>query len=84
MADPTQADIHATLTDALNIDALAVIGVIDAQNERAVLLRSARGNVARASVGTKVLGVEVIAIDDTQVVISDWLGRGKALQLPQS
>ncbi|PJI91484.1 hypothetical protein BC777_0312 [Yoonia maricola] len=78
------AGTAATMPDALALNQLAVIGVMDAYDGTAALLRSARGQIARVTVGDRAFGVRVTAIGDTQVLLTDRWGQTKSLQLPRS
>ena len=86
MSEPTPALAadNATVLDALDLRALAVIGVINAQGEATALLRSSRGQIARVGVGGEAFGVQVTAIGDTQVLLTDRWGRTQSLKLPRS
>lgn len=74
----------ATLPDTIALRALSVIGVMDAHDGAAALLRSSRGQVARVQVGDSVFGVEIRAIDNSQVVLTDRWGQTQSLALPHS
>jgi hypothetical protein len=74
----------ATMPDALDLRALTVIGVINAPSGAAALLRSSRGQIARVSVGGEAFGVQITAIGDDQVLLTDRWGRTQALHLPHS
>lgn len=81
---PALAAEKATLPDALELNTLSVIGVIMGHDGAAALLRSSRGEIARVGIGGEVFGVQVTAIGDTQVVLTDRWGRTQALALPHS
>ena len=78
------AGVKATVPDALELRALAVIGLIEAHDGPAALLRSSRGQIARVQVGESAFGVEVTAIGNAQVVLTDVWGRTQSLTLPHS
>ncbi len=78
------AGVKATTPDALDLYALAVIGVMDAHDGTSALLRSSRGQVARVHVGDEAFGVRITAIGDNQVLLTDRWGRTQSLVLPQS
>ena len=82
--DPALAAEKATTPDALALNTLSVIGLIDAHDGATALLRSARGEGARVHVGDDVFGVQITAIGDDQVLLTNRWGQTKALQLPQS
>ena len=84
MSDPTTAlaEQKATVPEALELNALIVIGVIDSQNGARALLRSSQGQIARVGVGDEAFGVTIPAIGDDRVLATDWLGRTRALTLP--
>ena len=82
--DPALAAEKATMPDALALDTLSVIGLINAHDGAIALLRSARGDVARVHVGDEVFGVQITAIGDAQVLLTNRWGQTRALELPQS
>lgn len=84
ITDPALAAEKATMPDALTLNALSVIGLINAHDGATALLRSARGEVARVQVGDEVFGVSITAIGETQVLLTNRWGQTHALALPQS
>lgn len=78
------AEAKATLPDALELNTLSVIGLMEAHDGVAALLRSSRGQIARVSVGDEVFGVQVTAIGDAQILLTDRWGRTQSLALPHS
>lgn len=81
MSDPTPALVasKATLSDAIDLNAMTVIGVIHTSAEPAAILRSAQGDIARVEVGAAVFGVFITAIGDSQVLVTDQSGQTKSL-----
>ncbi|KQI73055.1 hypothetical protein AN191_03930 [Loktanella sp. 5RATIMAR09] len=88
MADDTTtsglAGTKATLADTLDLGALSVIGVMDAHDGVAALLRSSHGEIARVQVGESAFGVQITAIGNAQVLLTDRWGRTQSLALPHS
>lgn len=82
--NPALAASKVTLPGALELRSLSVIGLIQAHDGPTALLRSSRGQIARVHVGQTALGVQVNAINDAQVVITDRWGRTQSLALPHS
>ena len=78
------AEAKATVPDALELNTLSVIGLMEAHDGVAALLRSSRGQIARVSVGDEVFGVQVTAIGDAQILLTDRWGRTQSLALPHS
>ncbi|HEV8034999.1 hypothetical protein [Yoonia sp.] len=74
----------ATLPDTLDLRELSVIGLMDAHDGIAALLRSSRGEIARVQVGDSAFGVQITAIGDAQVLLTDRWGRTQSLGLPHS
>lgn len=81
--NPTLAGQKATISEALDLHSLSVIGLMQAHDGKAALLRSSRGQIARVSVGQEAFGVRVTAIDDDQILMTDRWGRTQSLALPQ-
>ena len=75
---------NATVPEALELNTLAVIGVMQASGGAAALLRSRRGQIARVAVGDEAFGVRINAISDDQVMLTDRWGRTQSLQVPTS
>lgn len=86
MTDITPANVAASATQpaAISLHDLTVIGVFIASNSAAVLLRSARGRIARVSAGDQAFGVVVAAISEDQVILTDRSGKQYALIVPGS
>ena len=78
------AGANATLPDALELRSLTVIGLMDAHDGTAALLRSSRGQIARVHVGDTAFGVQITAISDAQIMLTDRWGRTQSLALPRS
>ncbi len=78
------AGANATMPDALTLNDLSVIGLINAHDGATALLRSSRGQIARVHVGDEAFGVRITAISDQQVILTNRWGQTEALQLPQS
>lgn len=78
------AGTKATLPDTLELRALSVIGLMDAHDGIAALLRSSRGEIARVRVGDSAFGVKITAIGDAQILLTDRWGRTQSLALPHS
>ena len=78
------AGVNATMPDVLELNTLSVIGVMDTHDGAAALLRSARGRIARVAVGDTAFGVQITAIGDEQIILTDRWGRTQSLQLPRS
>ena len=72
----------ATLPEAIDLHSLQVIGIIAAHDGPTALLRSSRGQFARVQVGESAFGVEVLAIDDSQVMLKNRWGQSEAKSIP--
>lgn len=85
MSDPLPAPAgnHATRQGALDLGTLSVIGVMQASNGTAALLRSPEGEIARVLVGQEAFGVFVTAIGDDLILLTDRTGRTQSLALPE-
>jgi hypothetical protein len=68
----------ATIPDAIDLRNLTVIGLMQAHDGPAALLRSARGRIARVQPGSEIFGVKVTAIGDAQVLLTDRSGQTHA------
>lgn len=79
---PILAGQNATQPDALDLHALAVIGLIEGHNGAVAILRSSAGEIVRVVPGDVVFGVTVTAIGAAQVLLTDRAGRTQSLQLP--
>ncbi|WP_156788529.1 hypothetical protein [Roseobacter sp. CCS2] len=75
---------NATKPDALELNSLSVIGLMDAHDGMAALLRSSRGQIARVQVGDTAFGMQITAIGDEQILLTNRWGRTEALELPRS
>lgn len=84
MSEPTPAIAaeNATMADALDMRSLTLIGVIEGQEGPAALLRSSRGAIARVSLGEQVFGVQITAIGEEQVILTNRWGQSETLVLP--
>ncbi|WP_363157876.1 hypothetical protein [Yoonia sp.] len=80
--DPILAGQKATLPEALDLTALAVIGVIEGHNGAVAILRSSDGEIVRVVPGDVAFGVTVTAIGEAQILLTDGAGRTQSLQLP--
>ncbi|PUB13254.1 hypothetical protein [Yoonia sediminilitoris] len=69
----------ATIPNAVDPRNLIVIGLMQAQDGPAALLRSGRGQVARVTQGSEVFGITITAIGSDVVVMTD--ARGTTYQL---
>jgi len=76
--------VHATTPDALVEHRLSVIGLMQAHDGTAALLRSSRGQIARVKAGDTAFGAQIIAISDAQIVLTDRWGRTQSLALLDS
>lgn len=83
-ANAGQPGVTATMPNALDLNGLAVIGVMEAHDGAFALLRSSRGQIARVHVGDEAFGVRVTAIGNDQVLLTDRWGRSQSLALPRS
>lgn len=86
MSDSTSALVaeKATRPDAISLRDLVVIGIVHTPDGPSVLLRSARGEIARVQTGQDIYGVKVTAIGDDQVLLTNWLGETQALRVAGS
>ncbi|SFS13528.1 hypothetical protein [Yoonia litorea] len=85
MAEPDNALAAqaATITDAIDMSALQLLGVMQAHDGPAALLRSSRGQIARVLVGDEAFGIRITAIGDDRVTLTNRWGQSQALGLPQ-
>jgi hypothetical protein len=67
---PTQASVakQATIRNALDMGKINLIGVFGTANNRRALVRTDTGRYVRVSVGDRLDGGRVVAIDDSQLV----------------
>lgn len=86
MPEPTPAQVaaKATIADAINLRELTLLGVMQAHDGPAALLRSPRGQIARVQTGAQAFGYTIAAIGDSQVQLTDRRGTTYALTLPGS
>ncbi len=86
MSEQTPANVaaKATIADAIALRELTLLGVMQAHDGPAALLRSARGRVARVQTGQQVFGYTIAAIGDAQVQLTDRRGTAHALTLAGS
>ena len=84
MSDQTSALVaeKATLVDAIDLGGLSVIGIMQAHDGPAVLLRSSRGRIARLQTGERAFGMTVAAIGEAEVILSDRTGMQHRLGVP--
>jgi len=76
------AAAHATVPEALPLNELTLIGLINGAEGATALLRSARGGIARVAVGDAAFGVTITAIGTEQVILTDRWGRTQSMDLP--
>jgi hypothetical protein len=81
---PPVAAANATRADALALNDLTVIGLMQAHDGPAALLRSPRGQIARVQVGAAVFGVKITAIGEGQVFMTTRGGQTKAVSVAGS
>lgn len=79
---PAQVAASATIVDGINLRELTLLGVLQAHDGPAALLRSPRGQIARVQTGAQAFGYTIAAIGDTQVQLTDRHGTLYALTLP--
>mgnify|MGYP001803145804 FL=1 len=86
MTEQTSALVatNATRPDALNLWSLTLIGVMQAHDGPAALLRSGRGRIARVQVGMQAFGVTVMAISDDRVILRNRLGQDETVGIAGS
>ncbi len=81
-ANNALAGANATVPDAIEMRSLSLIGVMQAQDGPAALLRSARGQIARVTVGAEVFGVQITAIGEEEVIYTNRWGQSETLSIP--
>ncbi len=81
---PALAAAKATQPDVLALNDLTVIGLMNAHDGPAALLRSPRGQFARVQVGARVFGVTVTGIGDDQLILTTRGGQTKAITVAGS
>ena len=81
---PALAAANATRPDALTLNDLTVIGLMQAHDGPAALLRSPRGRIARVQVGARVFGVTVTGIGVDQVILTTRGGQTIAVSVAGS
>ena len=79
----TLAAQAATQNDVLDMHALQLLGLIQAHDGPAALLRSPQGQIARLQVGQEAFGIRVTAIGDTGIILTNARGQSESLTLPQ-
>ena len=80
--DSTLAEAQATAADALELDRLTLIGLMNTAEGPAALIRAANGKVERIVPGMRTLGVTVTAIGETQVLVTGSDGVTLAMYMP--
>ncbi|MGJ8624364.1 MAG: hypothetical protein ACSHW1_16545 [Yoonia sp.] len=70
----------ATVTDAIDLHELTVIGIAHGATGQTAILRSSNGDYARVQPGDSAFGLTVRAIGEGQVIGTDRWGRD--VQLP--
>ena len=85
MAEPdgALAGQTATISDVLDMSTLQLLGVMQAHDGLAALVRSPRGQIARLHVGEEAFGITIVAIGDDRVTVTNRWGQSEALALPQ-
>ena len=81
--DNSLAATAATLDGVLDLRALQLLGVMEAHDGLAALLRSPRGEIARLQVGEEAFGIRITAIGADHITVTDSRGQSGALALPQ-
>ncbi len=81
--DNSLAATAATLDGVLDLRALQLLGVMEAHDGLAALLRSPRGQIARLQVGDEAFGIRITAIGADRITVTDSRGQSGALVLPQ-
>ncbi len=81
---PALAAAKATRADALTLNDLTVIGLMQAHDGPAALLRSPRGRIARVQVGAQAFGVTITGIGDDQVILTTRGGDTRAMRVAGS
>lgn len=86
MSETTSALVAdtATLPDILPLDGVTLVGIFNAYDGPAALLRSPRGKIERVSPGAQSMGMTVTAIGTDTVMLTDRAGTTHALALPGS
>lgn len=84
-AIPTRANVakQATLSDAINLRKVNLIGVYGTANNRRALVRLSNGQMQRVKVGDRLDGGQVAAIGDKEIRYIKS-GRALALVLPET
>ncbi len=81
--DTALAGQNATQSDVLDMHAQQLLGVMQAHDGPAALLRSARGDIARLQIGEEAFGIRVTAIGETKIILTNRWGQSESLALPQ-
>jgi Tfp pilus assembly protein PilP len=77
------AAVAATQRDVIDMQTLQLLGVMQANDGLAALIRSAAGEIARVSVGDVAFGITITAIGDDSVILTNGQGQTEALAIPQ-
>ena len=83
-ATPAHVAAHATISDAIDLSELTLLGVMRAPDGPAALLRSPRGEIVRAQMGASAFGYTVAAVGDSLVQLTDRGGTVYSLTLTGS
>ena len=78
---PAHVAAKATIADALDLSTLSLLGIMQAHDGPAALLRSPRGRVERVQIGARAFGYTVAAVGDRQVQLTDHTGKVYSLTL---
>lgn len=83
MSERTPAHVadKATIADAIDLRELALLGVMQAHDGPAALLRSPRGRIERVQTGGRAFGYTILAIGEAQIQLADRSGTTYALPL---
>ncbi|MEC7259373.1 MAG: pilus assembly protein PilP [Pseudomonadota bacterium] len=84
MSDTPEATARkATEQNALDMNALALLGTITAPGGRAALIRTPRGDIHRVTTGDRVAGAQVTAITDGRIhLVKNGIAR--VYEMPRS
>ncbi|MFG5380131.1 hypothetical protein [Yoonia sp. R2-816] len=81
---PAHVAAKATIADAIDLSQLTLLGVMQAHDGPAALLRSPRGRIERVQMGARAFGYTVAAVGDRQVQLTDRRGTVYSLTLTTS
>lgn len=86
MSETTPALVaeQATLPNILPLDGVTLIGIFNAHDGPAALLRSSRGKIERVTPGAQAMGMTVTAIGADTVMLTNRAGTTHALAVPGS